>query len=337
MIFGVIYLLIDGTNDREYVGQTTRTLKKRFKEHTYEKNYIGHAIRSHGKDLFALAVLKVCYSKEELDFWEKYFIKARNTKAPNGYNLTDGGEGLVGCTDETRAKKSTSMSGENHPFFGKHLSPEHRDKISAARKGKPLSSEHCAKLSLKNMGENNPQYGKPRSLETRAKIGAANAGKKRSPEVCSKFSVAKRGYSPYKNLIAELDARQMSYSALAKLLMLTTACVSSKMRLEIRFTDKDKAKLVEIFGKSIEYLLELDESFCAEDSPHRRPSPFKNLIAELEAHQMTYTELARLMDSDSSSISRKIRGLRGLNDKEKNRLVEIFDKPIEYLLQRDDG
>jgi hypothetical protein len=28
---------------------------------------------------------------------EKYYIKKYNTKAPNGYNLTDGGDGIFGC------------------------------------------------------------------------------------------------------------------------------------------------------------------------------------------------------------------------------------------------
>lgn len=32
-VYGIIYLLIDGTNDKEYVGQTKRTFKERFGEH----------------------------------------------------------------------------------------------------------------------------------------------------------------------------------------------------------------------------------------------------------------------------------------------------------------
>lgn len=32
-IYGVIYGLIDGTNDFEYIGQTIRSVEVRFKEH----------------------------------------------------------------------------------------------------------------------------------------------------------------------------------------------------------------------------------------------------------------------------------------------------------------
>jgi len=42
---------------------------------------------------------------------------------------------------------SAAKSGENHHFFGKPLSPEHRAKISAANKGKQHSLEARAKIS----------------------------------------------------------------------------------------------------------------------------------------------------------------------------------------------
>ena len=39
---------------------------------------------------------------------EIFWIAKLNTKVPNGYNLTDGGEGLVNPSDETRAKMSAN-------------------------------------------------------------------------------------------------------------------------------------------------------------------------------------------------------------------------------------
>lgn len=56
-MYGVIYLIIDGTNDMEYVGQTTRPVEERFKEHMKSDFYIGGAIRAHGAENFAIAVL----------------------------------------------------------------------------------------------------------------------------------------------------------------------------------------------------------------------------------------------------------------------------------------
>ena len=39
-IFGFIYDLIDGTNDFEYIGQTTQTVEARFKQHKKSEQYI---------------------------------------------------------------------------------------------------------------------------------------------------------------------------------------------------------------------------------------------------------------------------------------------------------
>ena len=295
--FGIVYLLIDGINDREYVGQTTRTLKKRFKEHTYEKKYIGHAIRSHGKDLFALAVLKVCYSKAELDFWEKYFIKARNTKAPNGYNLTDGGEGTVGLK----------------------FTPEHCKNIAASKRGKKLSPEHRAKIAASECGEKNPFFGKQHTDAARAKMAAAH-----------------RIETPYKNLLNELNKRQILYIELATLLGIALSTLSEKMHGNRNFTLRDREKLKKFFGLSIDYLLQRDDGLEAILS-NRGVSPYKNLVAELESRNMSYTALAKFMGLGVVSISNKMRGKTRFSNKDKNRLVEIFNKPIEYLLQRDDS
>ena len=199
-VYGIVYLLIDGTNDREYVGQTIQTLEQRMNGHKCGNQYIDRVIRKRGADMLATAILKVCYSKEELNYWEKRLIKSRDTMAPNGYNLTDGGEGGIPC-DEVRAKMSTSQSGEKNPNYGKH-----------------------------------------HSASTRAKMSAAQ-----------------RGYSPFRNLLNEIDARQFSYRSLAELMGISSMTLSGKMRCKQKFTERDKIKLVEIFGKTIEYLLQRDD------------------------------------------------------------------------------
>ena len=129
--YGVIYTLIDGANDKEYVGQTVRPVEMRFKQYARTDS----VIRAHGEDMFSIVVLKECESKEELDYWEKRFIKSRDTMLPNGYNLKDGGNGGGIPCAETRAKLSMSKIGENHSFFGKHHTAETKSKISATNKG----------------------------------------------------------------------------------------------------------------------------------------------------------------------------------------------------------
>ena len=126
-VYGIVYLLIDGSNDDEYVGQTTKTFEERFNEHKCGNQYIDRVIRKRGVDMFATAILKVCYSREELDYWERRLIKSRNTMAPNGYNLTEGGEGGSPC-EETIEKIRDSINA----YYEEH--PEARDRISEEQK-----------------------------------------------------------------------------------------------------------------------------------------------------------------------------------------------------------
>lgn len=371
---GFIYTIIDGTNDFEYIGQTTKTVEERFKQHTQADSYIGHVIRARGEDLFVVAVLKVCHSKDELDFWERHFIKSRNTKHPNGYNLTDGGEGTLGhkhspetlkklsashkgrkCTPEHCAHIAESKRGEKNPFFGKNHTPETcekmsesrkgqkrsletRKRISEANKGKVFTPEHCEHISEAKKGQIPSDETRDRMSEARRGEKNHNYGKPRDPKTCSKIGAAQRGYSPYKNLLAELDARDMSYSALAKLLGVHPTTVTEKMRDKKPFTERDKIKLVEIFKKPIKELLARDESGRDEDvSKPKRKSPYKNLLAEIDARDMSYADLAKLMGLDKNSLARKIRGVRSFTESDKKKLAEIFfDKSIEYLLARDD-
>ena len=223
----MVYLLIDGTNDKEYVGQTTKTAEERFKEHMYSPYYIGKAIRKHGADMFTTAILKICYSKEELDFLEKHFIKSRNTTAPSGYNITTGGEGVAGFTPlpEICSKMSVTQRKES-PF--KNLIKE-IDRCQLSYAGKQNFSEtEWAKLT--EILDKPVDYLMARDDE--------------------KSPVSKRHLSPYKNLIWEIDNRKFTYTALAKLLNVIANDFSAKMRGICNFSEAEWIKLAEIFQRS---------------------------------------------------------------------------------------
>ncbi|MBR1647478.1 MAG: GIY-YIG nuclease family protein [Selenomonadaceae bacterium] len=315
-VYGVVYLIWNMVNGKRYVGQTIQTLEDRFNQHARSDSFIGKAIRKYGRENFRYGVIKTCASKEELDECERYFIAALKSKAPYGYNLTDGGE------------KSS----------GTHHTPEHCAKISAALKGREKSPEHCAKLAKSKIG-------KPLPIETIEKMLAAQSGEKNhnyskplASETCSKISVANRGNSVFKNLLREIDAHQLSYRRLAKLMGLSYPSISAKMLGKLRFTERDKVKLVDIFGKPIDYLLERAENTNCENVPApNRKSPYKNLLAELDARNLSYRHLAKLMGLAHSNIARKMRDERNFTERDKVKFVEIFGKPIEYFLARDDG
>lgn len=111
MIYGVIYLISNLVNGKKYVGQTTRTVEERFKEHAAADSAIGKAIQKYGVENFRYGVIVTCYSKEELDAQEIHYIAALKSKVPTGYNLTDGGDGIQGCPQEVRDKISAKKTG----------------------------------------------------------------------------------------------------------------------------------------------------------------------------------------------------------------------------------
>ena len=335
-VYGIIYLLIDATNDKEYVGQTTRPFEAKFYQHMHSDQYIDRVMRKRGEDLIATAILKECYSKAELDYWEIRLIKSRDTMAPNGYNLTEGGEGGKPC-EESRARNSASKSGEKHPFFGKHHTPQHCANIAKSLTDKKKSPEHCANVSKSKKGKTPEDKTRDRMAESRLGEKNHNYGKPRETETCLKIGVNNRLSSKYKNLQSELDAHGFTYTALAKILGIHPASVSEKMRGRKRFTEHDKAILVEFFGKPEEYLFQCDEEACANPSEsHRKKSPYKNLQNELDAQNISYAKLAELMGADKNSIARKIRGVRSFMDREKAQIAEILGKSVEYLFQRDE-
>lgn len=53
----------------------------------------------------------------------------------------------IHLSDETKKKKSIAKSGKNHPFYGKHLSDEHKKKISDAQKKRLSSDEARQKMN----------------------------------------------------------------------------------------------------------------------------------------------------------------------------------------------
>ena len=194
------------------------------------KRYFHKALRKYGFEVFEWRVLFRSGNRDELDSLECQMIVVLKTKTPNGYNLTDGGEGVVGCQRSRewreklslankgkarsvafRAKVSSGMKGKRN-CLGRTLSPEHRARISAGlmghsiseegrakisksqrgRKCPPLSQEHRTKLSEALKGNKNSQ-GKFHSSETRMKMSNAHKGKPKTLEHRQKISLALKG------------------------------------------------------------------------------------------------------------------------------------------------
>ena len=138
-------------------------------------------------------------------------------------NMTDGGDGVVGLimpesakellrqhankrtpeqrkkcgkpgkiiSPEQRLKISKATKGKVGHWKGKHLSLEHKRKLSEAFKGRYVSPETRQRMSEAQKGEKNAMYGRKISEETRRKMSEAN--KNISIETRKKMSESQKG------------------------------------------------------------------------------------------------------------------------------------------------
>lgn len=89
-----IYIIKNDINDKVYIGQSINS-KERFKEHcriNEKKLYIDKEISKLGKEHFWYEILE--NQVDNYNEKEQYWIEYYNSKAPNGYNIASGGEGI---------------------------------------------------------------------------------------------------------------------------------------------------------------------------------------------------------------------------------------------------
>jgi group I intron endonuclease len=171
-----IYIITNKTNGKQYVG-LSKNLTQRWQNHLCANGgspALHAAIRKHGKDKFIFSHICDAFNFEAACDIERILIIQHNTKAPNGYNLTDGGEGVVGrpMTDQDKeVRRQASIA------YVKLLTPEKRAKKFGV-KGKKPTAETLEKRSRGLKGKN---LGKMASKETRAKMSATHKLRARLP------------------------------------------------------------------------------------------------------------------------------------------------------------
>lgn len=144
--------------------------------------------------------------------------------------------------------------------------------------------------------------GKKHSAESRAKIGMSNKGKHHTAETRLKMSAAHKG----KKHSAANKGKTLSAEHRAKM---------SAAHMGKHHTAESQAKM---------------------SAAHRSKTSYKNLLAEMDKHPLSYTALAKLMGLSPQSVSLRMRGKQKFKAKDIAKLEEIFGLSAEYLMARDD-
>ena len=148
-------------NDKVYIGQTVKNVKKRFIHHCSDarkgsNTHLHRAMRKYGVENFHIIEIEKVVAdniqslNSKLNERETFYINQYNSM-DNGYNLTLGGDGMLGYKhteiqkkklsdawdDDRKDKMSKRVSGINNPQYGKKR-PEISKRMSGA-------NNHCSK------------------------------------------------------------------------------------------------------------------------------------------------------------------------------------------------
>ena len=177
-----IYMIENTITGKAYIGQTVNYNKRKsehinaLKRNRHSNRYLQRSWNKHGETAFRFTRIAKC-AAEQLDELEIWYIQQFNTFAPNGYNLTKGGDGARGLkwSPESRKARSLAMKGKrtgaNAPWFGKTHTDETREKLRRATSSL-WKNEEFRKRQIE------AHTGKKQSEETRRKRSAALKGNK---------------------------------------------------------------------------------------------------------------------------------------------------------------
>ena len=189
-------------NGKAYIGITTKSVEKRFIQHCSlarigRVSFAVHlAISKYDSKNVVVETLATA-DVESLKRLEIEEINKQNTRYPNGYNLTDGGDGAVGMDAETRQKISNAASGRT-------ATPETKAKLSAAHMGKKYSPEMRARMSVISTGRCHTE-------EAKLKISEKAKARWADPDKKEKLSASLRGKPCTEQAKENIRAARLAY------------------------------------------------------------------------------------------------------------------------------
>jgi group I intron endonuclease len=162
-----VYCILNEITGKVYIGSAVN-LQSRKHNHFSElargchhNRHLQNSVAKYGLDVFSFHVIELVYDKTLLIQREQVYIdEAESHKSTNGYNLCAVAGSTLGVrfSDEAKENLSESRRGEKNHMWGKHLSDEHRQKLSEAHHKRGCS------------GAKSHMWGKKHSDETKAKM-----------------------------------------------------------------------------------------------------------------------------------------------------------------------
>jgi len=150
---GCVYML-ESPSGKKYIGITSQDINARWRAHRSNAlrsvdGALQKAIRKYGANSMCVKVLVIADDYEYLKALEIKAIAVYGTKVPDGYNMTDGGDGVLGVivTDEGRQRRSSSQleSFADSDRKANHLVSQNSPELKAMRS--KVQAERMADLT----------------------------------------------------------------------------------------------------------------------------------------------------------------------------------------------
>lgn len=153
---------VTSPSGKQYVGQTRRTLRKRWQGHCTAARLrrrdtpIVNAILKYGADAFRIELIAWAYDQKTADILERAHIDAMCALVPGGYNLSNGGARGWRWPEAVRAKfravwardpkKRELLAAIGRNNRGRKASAESRARMSESRRGRTASEATREKM-----------------------------------------------------------------------------------------------------------------------------------------------------------------------------------------------
>lgn len=150
---------VTSPSGKSYVGITMSSVEARWKLHVREackrkgRWALHRAIRKYGHEAFVVETLAELPTWSELCLIERELIASHGTHSPSGYNMTIGGDGVVGlCPEAKAAHKANTSSGTRRAWQNPAMRQKRADawNVAGAREKHSLATSEGTRAAYSN-------------------------------------------------------------------------------------------------------------------------------------------------------------------------------------------